>query len=360
MHAEERYKAILRQVRRQGSVRVSELASELGASPATVRKDVEVLSERGLVVRVHGGAMLPEDWSQTMPSEPVAAPDAASPGRRLTFGLVVPAANYYYPELIKGVQEAAEARGIRVALRISEYNAEQERVQAAELVEDGADGLLLAPTGADPDAPRQWYEELGVPVVLVERGQAQEGASIDFVVTDHVFGARRAVEHLLEVGRRRIGLLVRGASPTVPWLREGYAAGMRQAGVDVPEDASFIDLGFEWQGNPAYDRPMDSFLEAVEAGRLDAAIVHPDTEAVVLLQRLRSRSISVPSDLAIVSYDDEVAGIADIPLSAVAPAKYDVGVSAVEMLRLRLAEPSRSRRRTFILPQLHVRFSSDL
>ncbi|RFC78070.1 hypothetical protein DXZ75_09875 [Streptomyces sp. AcE210] len=40
---------------------------------------------------------------------------------------------------------------------------------------------------------------------------------------------------------------------------------------------------------------------------------------VVLLQRLRSRSISVPSDLAIVSYDDEFAGIADVALSAVAP-----------------------------------------
>ncbi|MFG3369608.1 substrate-binding domain-containing protein [Streptomyces sp. NPDC048156] len=360
MHAEERHKAILRQVRQQGSVRVSELAAELGASTATVRKDVEVLSERGLVVRVHGGAMLPENWSETMSSERVPDPGAASSHRQLTFGLMVPSANYYYPELVRGVQEAAEARGIRLALRISEYNAEQERVQAAELVEDGADGLLLAPTGAQPDASRQWYEELGVPVVLVERGQAREGASIDFVVSDHVFGTRKAVEHLLEVGRRRIGLLVRGATPTVPWLREGYAAGMRQAGVDLPEDISFIDLGFEPQGNPSYDLPMDTFLEAVENKPLDAVIVHPDTEAVVLLQRLRSRSISVPSDLAIISYDDEFARIADVALSAVAPAKYDVGASAVELLALRLAEPSRSRRRTFILPELHVRFSSDL
>jgi DNA-binding LacI/PurR family transcriptional regulator/predicted transcriptional regulator len=360
MHAEERHKAILRQVRRQGSARVRELAAELGASTATIRKDVEVLSERGLVVRVHGGAMLPEDWSQTVRPGQVADSDAASSGRLLTFGLVVPSANYYYPELIKGVQETAEARGIRVALRISEYNAEQERLQATELVQDGADGLLLAPSGAEPDVPRQWYEELGVPVVLVERGQAREGASIDFVVSDHVFGARRAVEHLLEVGRRRIALLVRGETPTVPWLREGYDAAMRQAGVDVPEDIAFIDLGSEWQGNPAYDRPMDTFLKAVEDRRVDAVIVHPDTEGLVLLQRLRSRSISVPSDLAIVSYDDEFAGIADIPLSAVAPAKYDVGVSAVELLRIRLAEPSGSRRRTFILPKLHMRFSSDL
>ncbi|MET7664716.1 substrate-binding domain-containing protein [Streptomyces sp. NPDC005349] len=105
---------------------------------------------------------------------------------------------------------------------------------------------------------------------------------------------------------------------------------------------------------------MDTFLKAVEDRRVDAVIVHPDTEGLVLLQRLRSRSISVPSDLAIVSYDDEFAGIADIPLSAVAPAKYDVGVSAVELLRIRLAEPSGSRRRTFILPKLHMRFSSDL
>ncbi|MEU2432389.1 substrate-binding domain-containing protein [Streptomyces sp. NPDC007861] len=361
MYADERHKAILRQVQRHGSARVRELAAELGASTATIRKDVEVLAQRGLVVRVHGGALLPEDWSETRPSSaPVAGSDTPSPGRRLTFGMVVPSATYYYPELIKGVQEAAAARGVRLALRVSEYAAEQEREQARQLVEGGADGLLLAPTDTDPGALRQWYEDLGVPVVLVERRQARESASVEHVVTDHVFGARRAVEHLVEVGRRRIALLVRGHSPTVPWLKEGYATGMREAGLHVPDDVSFIDLGREWHGNPGYDRPMETFLDAVADKRVNAVIVHPDTEALVLLQRLRARSLSVPSDLAIVSYDDEIAGIADTPLSAVAPAKYDVGVSAVELLGLRLAEPSRARRRTFILPELHVRFSSDL
>ncbi|MGW7355316.1 substrate-binding domain-containing protein [Streptomyces sp. NPDC054802] len=67
---------------------------------------------------------------------------------------------------------------------------------------------------------------------------------------------------------------------------------------------------------------------------------------------------AVPGDLAVVSYDDEVAGLGDLPLSAVAPSKHEVGVSAVELLAARVAEPDRPRRQVSILPELRVRASS--
>ncbi len=56
MLARQRQALILDRVRETGAVRVAELARELGVSDMTVRRDLEVLHDRGLVEKVHGGA----------------------------------------------------------------------------------------------------------------------------------------------------------------------------------------------------------------------------------------------------------------------------------------------------------------
>ncbi len=54
--ARQRQALILEQVREQGAVRVADLVSSLGVSDMTVRRDLELLHERGLIEKVHGGA----------------------------------------------------------------------------------------------------------------------------------------------------------------------------------------------------------------------------------------------------------------------------------------------------------------
>lgn len=60
MLAQQRQASILDQVRRLGGARVADLVAEFGVSDMTVRRDIETLAERGLVVKVHGGAVLAE------------------------------------------------------------------------------------------------------------------------------------------------------------------------------------------------------------------------------------------------------------------------------------------------------------
>ncbi|MFI6815755.1 DeoR/GlpR family DNA-binding transcription regulator [Nonomuraea sp. NPDC050328] len=58
MLAQQRQQTILERVRRHGAVRVAELVRDLGVSDMTVRRDLEVLAERGLLEKVHGGATI--------------------------------------------------------------------------------------------------------------------------------------------------------------------------------------------------------------------------------------------------------------------------------------------------------------
>ncbi|MCX5415726.1 LacI family DNA-binding transcriptional regulator [Streptomyces sp. NBC_00059] len=352
MHAEERHQAILRRLRERGTLRVSDIADELRVSPVTVRRDIETLADRGLVARVHGGAVLPETRAETTGTEAPARPAAAH--GPLSFGLIVPAADYYYPEVIKGAQEAAGERGVRLVLGISQYNPDEEHAQARRMLADGLDGLLVAT--CDPAAAAPWLGELTIPHVLVERRPGDDLSDTERVVTDHVHGARLAVRHLART-RRRIGLLVRDDSPHSGPLVEGYRRGLASAGLDAPAEGLFR------MPPPAGDAArreeiLDAFADAAASGLLDGGLIHNDHDAIVLLQRLRARGIDVPGDLALVAYDDEVASLADIPLTAVAPPKLAVGASAVALLAERIADPARPRHLVSILPELHVRSSS--
>lgn len=352
MHAEERHQAILRRLRERGTLRVTEFAEEMQVSPVTIRRDVETLAELGLVVRVHGGAVLPETHAGTTGTPP---PAPARPRSGEVFGLIVPAADYYYPEVIKGAREAAGERGIRLVLGISQYCPEQERTQARQMLADGIDGLLITP--CDPAVADPWLAGLAVPHVLVERRAGDDVSGAERVVTDHAYGARIAVRHLADGGYRRIGLMLRDDSPHGALVRDGYRGGLASAGLEPPAEALFR-LPPPAGDTAERERLLTSLADAAAEGQLDAVLIHNDHDAIVLLQRLRARGIDVPGDLAIVAYDDEVASLADIPLSAVAPPKHAVGAAAVDLLACRLADPGRARHRLSILPELHIRSSS--
>ncbi len=60
--AEERRTQILQIVRSEGRARVNELASRFSSSAVTIRNDLNELHQRGLVLRSHGGAVLPDTF----------------------------------------------------------------------------------------------------------------------------------------------------------------------------------------------------------------------------------------------------------------------------------------------------------
>lgn len=61
MLTEERYSVILEQVRKNKSVKLLELCEQLGASESTVRRDLTSLDKKGLLKKVHGGAISIDD-----------------------------------------------------------------------------------------------------------------------------------------------------------------------------------------------------------------------------------------------------------------------------------------------------------
>ncbi|GAB3407750.1 LacI family DNA-binding transcriptional regulator [Flindersiella endophytica] len=344
-----RQNAILRAVRRDGSVRVTVVAAELGVSPMTVRRDLAVLAAAGEVERVYGGAELPRPLAARTPA---LRPVRTQP---LSIGMVVPGDTQYYREVIRGAQAAAEAMGARLTVGISYYDETQDRAQVDRLLRNQIDGLLLTPT--DPllkaSDDLTWIRRIPVPTVIVERRpEPSTGLDlVDYTASDHERGALLALRHLADLGHRRIGLLA-SDTPTTSWLVRAFATARAEFGLAA--DVPFV------VDHPQGDFDMvKAFLDLAIEAEVTAVVAHPDPQAAILLQQAVQRQRTVPDDLAIVAYDDDLAALSDVPLTAVAPPRHEVGRTAAARLVHRLREGrSAVPQHILLVPRLNVRAST--
>ncbi|MGS2619372.1 LacI family DNA-binding transcriptional regulator [Micromonospora sp. LZ34] len=352
--AEERQAAILRAIELRGVVHTAEIAERLGVSPVTIRRDITALADRGFVRRIHGGAVSVR--TATRPGSTTAPPP------RATLGLMLPSATYYYAAVIRGAEAAAAARGVRLVLAITNYLAEEDRRQLARLLDVGVDGLLLSTSEAPDRDPElaSWLAAVPVPVVLVERRvDLPQAARIGHVRTDHAGGARLALHHLASLGHSSVAIATREGSPTTRWLLDGHAAAVAQ-GVFDPGGPEPVLLPLSAENPAVRHGALEALLDRCAEHGTTAVLVHNDEDAIALLQVARVRGLSVPADLAVVAYDDEVAALADVPLTAVAPPKSEVGRLAVETLMQQLTgPPEQPVQHVSLLPRLMIRASTD-
>jgi DNA-binding LacI/PurR family transcriptional regulator len=369
---DERRTRVLGLLRRHGTVRVQDLATELDVSVITIRRDISMLAGQGLVRRVRGGATVrgvapasAQPGGDRAGADPPAqeAPAGEGPAHRATVGMVVPSLDYYWPAIIRGASEAAAQASVRIVLRGATYEAADERRQLSRLVETvGVDGLLVAPTtsGEEGEELVRWLQAADVPVVLLERTATIDPyqEAMESVVSDHALGAAIAVRHLTGLGHRRIGVVTTVNSPTAPHVRRGW----RQAGAELGLDLDGVpDVRTVSQAEPGWQAAREDLLDRCLASGTTALLVHSDPEAISLVERCQERGIRVPGDLAFVSYDDEVAELCDPPLTAIRPPKAAIGRAAFALLeaQLRDRDPERPAHRVVIGPRLIVRSSSD-
>ncbi|MEV6953004.1 substrate-binding domain-containing protein [Streptomyces sp. NPDC051183] len=371
-HVDQRQAHVLALVQARGSVRVADLAQELGVSPVTLRRDIEAMAARGEIHRMHGVisrleagrspvAAAPASGAAGAAARALASGGVSAEAEGLVIGMVVPTTEYYYAEVVRGAREVVEARGARLTVGLTRYLPGEDRTQADRLLSTGADGLLLTPnwdTGSPGPGEGAWTAELPVPTVLVERWAppGHAAAALDRVTSDHAHGAACAVQHLVELGHRRIALASR-ETPTTARLRTGYEAAVAALGLEPAPAWPAAGPG-PLSDADAFARTLDYLHEAVTKGGVTAALIHSDTDAIMLIPRLQARGVRVPEDLAVITYDDEVAGLADVPLSAVAPAKGEVGARAAGLLLDRLAGGASyesPRQHLELLPRLTIR-----
>ena len=353
--AAERRAHVLATLERDGAVRVAQLMDELGVAPVTLRRDLAQMEREGLLVRVHGGAVpAAGSFDDVEPGHPLSA------ARTGSIAMLVPSLSFYWPSVVRGAETEATRHGLRVVLRGASYELQDERPVLERLVHaDGVRGLVVAPNTDTPHAQDvvQWLAECGVPNVLVERDAVvlPEGSPVENVTTDHALGAVLAARHLAALGHRRVGLIIARDSPTSRKITAGWQAACLELGL-TPSD--HFETSLPPRTSPDFSAVVDATLDAALANSVTAILVHSDPEAMAFVDLALNRGISVPGDLSVVAYDDEVAELFTPALTAVSPPRSSVGRAAVDLLARRIEDPTRPVHRVVLNPTLNVRGST--
>jgi len=269
-------------------------------------------------------------------------------GKSNVVGIVVPdITNAFYPEVVRGAEEAAQSAGYSVLLCDSNENPQAEERHLAALFSRRVEGVLLAP--CVNSMAYQAMVNRRFPMVFVDR---LPPATVDGTVsTDNVHAGYVAAKHLIELGHQRIGMVVGhlGLSPHRDRL-EGFRKAMQESHFPILDEC-LISGGVQIEdGLAAGHRLLDLAVPPT------ALMVSNNTLMLGILQALEEKKVSVPQDLSVIGFDDYIWNRYFNPsLTSVAQSTHEMGRRSLELL-LSIIKGSKDGTRQ----ETHIRLNTEL
>lgn len=332
-------KGVFRVQPRQRAVTMQDVADHVGVSKALVSM---------VFRRVQG----PSDETRqrvleaadTLGYRPNRSAALLSLRRSHLIGVMANIRNTFHAELVEDIVAEADAFGYEVVLgAVTPTHGESAVV--GTLLDFRCEALILL----GPELPEAALVELGgkAPVVVVGRRVSE--ASIDVVRTADGRGIGKVIDHLVEMGHRRISHLS-GGSGTIPADRKaGYVRAMKRHG--LADAIDIIDGDFTEQAG------IDAARELLGRRHQPTAVCAAnDRSAIGLLDELRRSGIEVPAGIAVAGYDDSMlASLAHIDLTTVSQEPRQQAAQAVKAVVERLDESRTERIDVLLEPRLVAR-----
>jgi len=276
--------------------------------------------------------------------------------RANTISTIIPFfTNHFFVEVLRGVQAKSQDLGIDLIL-YGVYNIDQVEYYLRRSLSRGhVDGVMFF-SMKFPESYVEKFLQIGLPVVLVDTYHKM----FDSITVRNSDGARRAVEHLFDLGHREIAM-INGFMETRPARErfQGYKKALESRGLAVAEELVFSP-GRERLDGFSRETGRNLMKEVIrkrrEATPITAVFVASDIQAICVLEAAREEGLRVPEDIAVVSFDDiELA--AQASLTTMRQPMYEMGSLAVDWLVSNMQKPSKVPRSTSFLPELVVRRS---
>ena len=274
-------------------------------------------------------------------------------GRSRTLAYVfLDATNPFFTDVARGAEAAAGEAGLALFLCNSNGDPAREDRYLDLLHQQRVLGILI--TALDYGNPQlRTLPEQGTPVVLVDHPADVAKAWCSVAVDDRL-GGEVAVAHLLEQGHERIAFA--GGPFSLPQIADrlegarralsGSSAELIVLETDEPTVATGRLAAQRLIGLPKRQRPTALFCAN-------------DVMALGALQQLLLAGVAVPSEVAIVGYDDiDFAGAAAVPLTSVRQPRDRLGRTATELLIAETLQNGHEHQGVTFVPELMVRDST--
>jgi LacI family transcriptional regulator len=273
-----------------------------------------------------------------------------------TIGLFIPSmmqfifADAYLSALIPGIAQACNTNEYTLALFLLTSEEEEQKHFRRILGSSAVDGLIITADRRETNLVKDLLAD-DIPFVLIGRPSALSD-QVSFVDAENKQGAYEAVKHLLEQGYQRIGLISTTVNTAAEHRTAGYMKALEQ--YEIPLVRELIAEG-DFTEISGY-----SAMQKLLPFHPDAVFATSDTMAVGALRAIHEARLSVPEDIAIVSFDGlPLSAHASPPISTVQQSVHEIGSLAVETLIDILQNGTQPPRHIILPTELIVRESSS-
>ncbi|HEY3364887.1 MAG TPA: LacI family DNA-binding transcriptional regulator [Symbiobacteriaceae bacterium] len=244
-------------------------------------------------------------------------------------------ANPFFPEVLRGIGSVLEGEGYNLLLSASRGEENEREACLSLLRSRHVDGVILTSSRLGDKLIEALVKD-EANVVLIGRPAGIDGAlahpSLHWVNNDNVSAAAVAMEHLLGLGHRRIAFINGPQDWVFCYDRlQGYRTALSEAGLDF--DPQLVRQGNITQQDGA--RALEHLLALPE--RPTAILAVDDSLALGAMEAAHKRGLRIPSDLAIVGFnDDPITAWTRPSLTTARIPVFDLGAMAARMLLGRL------------------------
>lgn len=323
-------------------VRIKDVAVRAGVSTATVS---HVINDTRFVRDETRQRVL--DAIAALNYMPSAIARGLATNSTQTIGLIISdIANPFFTAMARGVEDQINQHGYHTIFCNTDEDPAREDEYLRLLSARQIDGLIIAPTGV-PSERLVWMAEADIPIVLIDRRAPNIDAPL--IGVDNEGGAYQATKYLVELGHRRIGIVMGLETISTQVARfAGYRRALAEAGVPPDEalvvraDPRFFmnqangtgsppDFLTNNQMTPAAFYALQKVLDL--PSRPSAIFVANNQMTLGTLHALRERGLRCPDDISIISFDDhDWASLFSPPLTAVRQPTYLLGQTAAKLV----------------------------
>ncbi|MDR0346294.1 MAG: LacI family transcriptional regulator [Nocardiopsaceae bacterium] len=331
-------------------VTLRDVAARAGVHPATASRALN--PETRLLVR-EDTARRVLDAAQTLGYRPNPVARSLRTRRSNTVGVLIPdLTNPLFPPIVRGIEDRLAAAGYVALIGNTDGDDERERIVFEQMRARHVDGFVLATVHLS-SALLAEAGRAELPVVLVNR--LAEDHSMPSVSADNERGMRLAVDHLADMGHRRIAHIAGPQDVSTGLSRfRGFDAALRAHATAMDEDLVVVAKAFSIEEGHRCCRLLlerGAPFTAIAAGN--------DMLAVGCYGALEEAGVRCPDDMSVVSFHDmPFIDRLRPPLTTIRFPHYQVGTEAAQLLLERIAGEPGPVKVLYLAPELIARGST--
>jgi DNA-binding LacI/PurR family transcriptional regulator len=280
-----------------GSVTLEKLARLAKVSISTVSRalndhpSISSSTKKQLwaLARKHG-----YEFRRHMPASPIGAEGAITIVTPRVRGRPLPLSHPFFLELLASIGEAARDRGCDFTVSHLTPANYEDLVHATTT--GRANGVIFLGQGT---LHEEFNRLARTESRFVVWGAQIPGQKYCTIGTDNMLGGKRATQHLLKLGRRRL-LFLGGSDPEATQRYRGYAEALQESGISI-DDTLIGRVEFEAESAEA---AVDTLVR--RKVRFDGIVAASDLIALGAIRALHRSSIAVPQDVSVVGYDNNL------------------------------------------------------